>query len=246
MSGVRRSCETLAKNSSFCRSSSRRAVTSRRSAPRRAASRPRPDRRRAALHDHLAPSGPRTRSSASTTVSPRSAARTAGARPGDKGGRRRVRPRAGRGRGGSRALPVDGPPPHPLPDLLSLEIWLLGRPFIPALGVPMLLLAVPAAGLRYWVIRTLDGRWTTRIAVLPGMPPDDRRAVPVPPPSQLPRRDPGDVRVAPDPYGVAHSRGLQPAQRPVLRVRIRAEEEACGAEYEAACGRGLCRGQEDR
>jgi len=52
-----------------------------------------------------------------------------------------------------------------------LEVWLLDRPFLPALGVPMLLLAVLATGLRYWVISTLDGRWTTRIVVLPGASP---------------------------------------------------------------------------
>ena len=49
-----------------------------------------------------------------------------------------------------------------------LEVWLLDRPFLPALGVPMLLLTLLATGLRYWVITTLDGRWTTRIVVLPG------------------------------------------------------------------------------
>jgi methyltransferase len=52
-----------------------------------------------------------------------------------------------------------------------LEVWWLGRPFLPALGIPMLLLIVLATGLRYWVIRTLDGRWTTRIVVLPGSSP---------------------------------------------------------------------------
>lgn len=52
-----------------------------------------------------------------------------------------------------------------------LEVWLLGRPFLPWLGIPMLLLAVLAAGLRLWVIRTLDGRWTTRIVVLPQVTP---------------------------------------------------------------------------
>ena len=52
-----------------------------------------------------------------------------------------------------------------------LEVWLLGRPFLPALGIPMLLLVVLATGLRYWVITTLDGRWTTRIVVLPGSSP---------------------------------------------------------------------------
>ena len=52
-----------------------------------------------------------------------------------------------------------------------LEVWLLDRPFLPWLGIPMLVLAVLAAGLRLWVIRTLDGRWTTRIVVLPQVTP---------------------------------------------------------------------------
>jgi methyltransferase len=52
-----------------------------------------------------------------------------------------------------------------------LEVWLLDRPFLPWLGIPMLVLAVLAAGLRLWVIRTLDGRWTTRIVVLPTVTP---------------------------------------------------------------------------
>jgi len=52
-----------------------------------------------------------------------------------------------------------------------LEVWGLGRPFLPALGIPMLLLVVLATGLRYWVITTLGGRWTTRIVVLPGSSP---------------------------------------------------------------------------
>jgi methyltransferase len=52
-----------------------------------------------------------------------------------------------------------------------LEVWLLDRPFLPAVGIPMLLLTVLATGLRYWVISTLDGRWTTRIVVLPGASP---------------------------------------------------------------------------
>ncbi|HEY4565159.1 MAG TPA: isoprenylcysteine carboxylmethyltransferase family protein [Thermoanaerobaculia bacterium] len=52
-----------------------------------------------------------------------------------------------------------------------LEVWLLGRPFLPILGIPMLLLVVLATGLRYWVISILDGRWTTRIVVLPGTSP---------------------------------------------------------------------------
>jgi methyltransferase len=52
-----------------------------------------------------------------------------------------------------------------------LEVWLLDRPFLPVLGLPMLLLVVLAAGLRYLVIHALHGRWTTRIVCLPGVPP---------------------------------------------------------------------------
>jgi methyltransferase len=52
-----------------------------------------------------------------------------------------------------------------------LEVWLLGRPFLPGLGIPMLVLVILATALRYWVITTLDGRWTTRIVVLPGSSP---------------------------------------------------------------------------
>jgi methyltransferase len=52
-----------------------------------------------------------------------------------------------------------------------LEVWLLGRPFVPVLAVSMLVLLVVAVALRWWVISTLDGRWTTRIIVLPGVAP---------------------------------------------------------------------------
>jgi len=52
-----------------------------------------------------------------------------------------------------------------------LEVWLLDRPFIPPLAASMLALFLLAMALRWWVIRTLAGRWTTRIVVLPGAPP---------------------------------------------------------------------------
>ncbi len=55
-----------------------------------------------------------------------------------------------------------------------LEVWLLGRPFVPALGVPMLALLLAATPLRWWVIRTLGDRWTTRIVVVPGEAPVER------------------------------------------------------------------------
>lgn len=51
-----------------------------------------------------------------------------------------------------------------------LEVWLLGRPFVPALAAAMLAVVVAAMALRYWVIASLHGRWTTRVLVLPGAP----------------------------------------------------------------------------
>ena len=51
------------------------------------------------------------------------------------------------------------------------EVWLLGRPFVPLLAAAMLVLLVAASCLRLWVIRSLAGRWTTRVLCLPGEPP---------------------------------------------------------------------------
>lgn len=52
----------------------------------------------------------------------------------------------------------------------ALEPWLLARPFIPALGIPMLALALAAQGIRWWAITTLGVHWNTRVVVLPGAP----------------------------------------------------------------------------
>lgn len=49
-----------------------------------------------------------------------------------------------------------------------LEVWLLDRPFVPALAVAMAALMIGATALRYWTIRTLGERWTTRVIYLPG------------------------------------------------------------------------------
>jgi len=49
-----------------------------------------------------------------------------------------------------------------------LEPVLLHRPFIPALGWPMLLIAVAAQALRWWCITTLGYQWNTRVIVIPG------------------------------------------------------------------------------
>ncbi|MFJ4030787.1 MULTISPECIES: isoprenylcysteine carboxyl methyltransferase family protein [Streptomyces] len=51
-----------------------------------------------------------------------------------------------------------------------LEGWLGGRPFVPALGWPMLAVLVGAQALRWWCIGTLGPRWNTRVIVVPGLP----------------------------------------------------------------------------
>lgn len=48
------------------------------------------------------------------------------------------------------------------------------REFIPALGWPMLALALVAQALRWWCITVLGPRWNTRIVVVPGLPLVDR------------------------------------------------------------------------
>ena len=50
------------------------------------------------------------------------------------------------------------------------EVRLLGRPFTPALGWPMLALAAAAQLLRWWCVATLGPRWNTRVIVVPGLP----------------------------------------------------------------------------
>lgn len=50
------------------------------------------------------------------------------------------------------------------------EVWLLGRPFLPWLGWPMLVLVLASQALRWWCIATLGPRWNTRVIVVPGLP----------------------------------------------------------------------------
>lgn len=52
----------------------------------------------------------------------------------------------------------------------AAEVWLLDRPWMPALGLPSVVLIALAAGLRFWVVRSLHGRWTTRVVYVPGDP----------------------------------------------------------------------------
>jgi methyltransferase len=44
----------------------------------------------------------------------------------------------------------------------------LYRPFLPALGWPMLAAALAAQCLRWWCIATLGKQWNTRVVVIPG------------------------------------------------------------------------------
>lgn len=52
----------------------------------------------------------------------------------------------------------------------AAEVVLLHRPFVPALALPMLVLALAAQGVRLWTLRTLGPRWNARVIVLPGEP----------------------------------------------------------------------------
>jgi methyltransferase len=52
-----------------------------------------------------------------------------------------------------------------------LEVALAHRPFVPALGWPMLALVLCAQALRWWCIATLGPRWNTRIVVIDGLAP---------------------------------------------------------------------------
>lgn len=64
------------------------------------------------------------------------------------------------------------------PAMVVLHTGLLGgcivevvgadRPFLPALGWPMLVLVLAAQGLRWWCIATLGSYWNTRVIVVPG------------------------------------------------------------------------------
>lgn len=51
-----------------------------------------------------------------------------------------------------------------------LEVWLLQRPFVPALALSMTLLLAATMGLRYWAVKTLGVRWSPRVVVVPGLP----------------------------------------------------------------------------
>jgi len=51
-----------------------------------------------------------------------------------------------------------------------VEVLVLHRPFIPAVGWPMLVVVLAAQMLRWWSVTTLGRQWNTRVIVVPGAP----------------------------------------------------------------------------
>jgi methyltransferase len=51
-----------------------------------------------------------------------------------------------------------------------IEVANLDRPFVPALGWPMIAVVLAAEGLRWWCVRILGPQWNTRVIVVPGLP----------------------------------------------------------------------------
>jgi methyltransferase len=108
----------------------------------------------------------------------------------------------------------------------AAEVVLLGRPFVPALGWPMLALAAAAQALRYWAIASLGARWNVRVIVLPGAP-----VVSSGPYRWL--RHPNYLAVVLEGFAIPliHSAwltaaGFSAANAMLLAVRIRCEERA--------------------
>jgi methyltransferase len=110
-----------------------------------------------------------------------------------------------------------------------VEVAVADRPFLPALGWPMLALVIASQALRWWCIRTLGPRWNTRIVVVPGWP--------------LVHRGPYRVLSHPNYVAVVLEGAALPLVHtawvtalvftvlnlPLLAVRIRAEEAAMAA-----------------
>jgi len=48
------------------------------------------------------------------------------------------------------------------------EVWVFRRPWIPVVAVGAMAVLTAALALRWWTLRTLGVRWTTRVIVIPG------------------------------------------------------------------------------
>jgi methyltransferase len=119
----------------------------------------------------------------------------------------------------------------------ALEPVLLRRPFPGLAGWGALAGALAAQGLRYWAISTLGERWNTRILFLPG-------AEPVTHGPYRFIRHPNYVAVILEMLCLPLIHGafltallFSLGNAALLSVRIRAEEEALGAEYQRAFAR---------
>lgn len=51
----------------------------------------------------------------------------------------------------------------------GVEVVALHRPFVPAVGVPMLVTVAACQGIRFWTMRALGPYWNTRVIVVPEM-----------------------------------------------------------------------------
>jgi len=114
------------------------------------------------------------------------------------------------------------------------EVVLLRRPFPGALGWAALTGVLGAQALRYWAIATLGWRWNTRIVVLPG-------AAPVTAGPYRWVRHPNYVAVIAEMVALPLVHGawltalvFSLGNAWLLRVRIRAEEEALGEPWRHA------------
>lgn len=111
-------------------------------------------------------------------------------------------------------------------------IW-FKREFIPALGIPCLVLALLCQGLRYWVIATLKERWNVRIIVWPSFPP-----ITTGPYRYLRHPNYLGVVIEMVVLPMIHNAWITAvvfsiANACVLYVRIKAEEQALGEHYRA-------------
>jgi methyltransferase len=111
----------------------------------------------------------------------------------------------------------------------AVEVVGLHRPFVPALGWPMLGLVGVAQALRYWAIASLGPYWNVRVIVVPGAPAVRRG------PYRL-LRHPNYLAVAIEGFAIPLVHGawitaavFSAANAALLVVRLRCEEAALAA-----------------
>jgi methyltransferase len=116
----------------------------------------------------------------------------------------------------------------------AVEVLVLQRPFPGALGWLALAVVLGAQGLRYWAIATLGWRWNTRIVVVPG-------AAPITGGPYRFVRHPNYLAVIAEMAALPLVHGawltalvFSLGNAWLLKVRIRAEEQALGQPWEHA------------